>query len=342
MNYLVKSESALFYECGYSCDNGLFLRLKDGCYFITDGRYTIEAREFIKNSSIEIVEARDIFKKASEIIRKHKIKELIVDPKQFSLYEFEKLSSKLKINFKKRVGFEQLLRIKKSETEIEILKKAHEINRAAFENFLNFIKEQGVGRSEKELFLKAKEILTQHGLYELSFTPIVAINQNAAKAHALPSNHTILKNNDILLFDAGIKYKNYCSDSTRTTIISKDATFNKIQHLSKREYQKIYDTVLKAQEHAITHLKAGMKANEVDALARDIIAEAGYKDYFTHSLGHGIGLDIHELPIISKNSQTIIEDGMVFSIEPGIYIEGEIGVRIEDIVVIKNGRAEIL
>lgn len=119
-------------------------------------------------------------------------------------------------------------------------------------------------------------------------------------------------------------------------------SFDKTQHFKDSTLQKIYDTVLKAQEHAIKHARVGMKAKEIDALARGVIEEAGYGSYFVHSTGHGIGLDIHELPIISKRSETVIEEGMVFSVEPGIYIPHHYGVRIEDLVVMREGKARVL
>ncbi len=342
MSYLVKSESALLYECGYSCDNGLFLRLGSDGYFVTDGRYTIEAKESIKDSSVEIVENRDIFKSASEILRKNRVKSITIDPKNFTIFEFEKLTKKLRLNFKKTPNFEQNLRIKKTQNELEILKSAMTLNSEAFLRFLDFCKSDGMGKSEKELHKRAKEILENGGRYELSFNPIVGINADAAKAHALPSDELFLKEDDLLLFDAGIKYQGYCADRTRTAQVSRAATFEKNQTFKDTKKQKIYDIVLKAQEAAIAGVRAGMKACELDAIARDIIDKEGFGKYFNHSLGHGIGLDIHEQPVISKSSKTVLEDGMVFSIEPGIYLEGEFGVRIEDIVVIKEGRAEIL
>ena len=130
--------------------------------------------------------------------------------------------------------------------------------------------------------------------------------------------------------------------NTNAIKIGEAMRFGKEQKFNKSKHQKIYDIVRKAQETCISKIRAGMKASEVDKLARDVIENAGYGKYFLHSTGHGIGLDIHELPIISSRSNDIIENGMVFSVEPGIYLAGEFGVRIEDLVVIENNRAQVL
>ncbi len=184
--------------------------------------------------------------------------------------------------------------------------------------------------------------MSQSGKYDLSFDPIVAINANAAKPHALPTNKK-LKLHDLILVDAGVKYQRYCSDRTCTANANFEKfNFKREQKFKNKKYQKIYDIVLKAQLNAISNARVGMKASEIDKLTRDIITKAGYAEYFVHSTGHGVGLDIHEFPNINSKSDIIIEDNMVFTIEPGIYLPNEFGIRIEDSVVMKNGRAQIL
>jgi len=184
--------------------------------------------------------------------------------------------------------------------------------------------------------------MSQLGKYDLSFDPIVAINKNAAKPHALPTNKK-LKLNDLILVDAGVKYKRYCSDRTCTAVANFEKfNFKREQNFKDKKHQKIYDIVYKAQLNAIEKARVGMKASQIDKLTRDIIEKTGYGKYFVHSTGHGVGLDIHEFPNINSRSDVIIEDNMVFTIEPGIYLPNEFGIRIEDSVVMKNGRAEIL
>ncbi len=128
----------------------------------------------------------------------------------------------------------------------------------------------------------------------------------------------------MLLVDAGLKYKRYCSDRTRTSYVGDSFNFELSQRFKSKKIQKIYDTVLKAHDEAISKLRAGMSGRDVDRLARDVIDSAGYGKYFVHSTGHGVGLDIHEMPYISPRVDTILEDGMVFTIEPGIYIPDEV------------------
>lgn len=338
-NYLLQDENALYYECGYSCDHALYLKLGSEAFFITDGRYTTEAESAVKGA--EVVEGRNLLKIARQILRKHKVKTLHFNPHDLSAAEYNDLRKKLSLNLQANVNFSQKKRIIKTDEEVELIRESVRLNREAFEHFANYLGTKGIGASEKSLHFEAKAFLSQRGNLDLSFDPIVGINGNAAKPHAIPTDD-LLKEGDLLLFDAGVKYKRYCSDRTRTSQIGSGMDFCKAQTYSDPKRQKIYDTVLKAQEKAIEGVRCGMKAKEVDKLARDVITEAGYGDYFVHSLGHGVGLDIHELPTMSARSETVIEDGMVFTIEPGIYFAGEFGVRIEDIVVMKNGRAEVL
>jgi len=184
--------------------------------------------------------------------------------------------------------------------------------------------------------------MSQSGKLDLSFDPIIAINENAAKPHALPTSKK-LKKDDLILVDAGVKYKRYCSDRTCVTSANfEKLSFKREQKFRNKKHQKIYDLVYKAQLNAIENARVGMKACSIDALTRDVIEKAGYGKYFIHSTGHGVGLDIHEFPNINSKSDVIIEDNMVFTIEPGIYLPKEFGVRIEDTVVMKNGKAVIL
>lgn len=340
MNYLLKSESALYYECGYSCDNALLLILGKERFFITDGRYTLDAREQVQGA--EVIESANLYATLATIIRKNRVSVVYFDPYEITVKELDELTSKLhKVNFIVHENYSQLQRIIKTEEEIALIAESVRLNAQAFENFGVFLQNEGIGQSEHRLHFEAKRILSDYGRYDLSFDPIVAMEKNAAKPHALPSEETLEKG-DVLLFDAGIKYKRYCSDRTRTFEIGDRISVEKSQNITKAGRQKIYDTVLKAQEEAIKSVKEGMKAREIDKVAREVIDKAGYGSYFNHSLGHGVGLDIHELPRLSQRSRDFVTDGMVFTIEPGIYIPGDFGVRIEDVVVMKNGRAEIL
>jgi Xaa-Pro aminopeptidase len=336
---MLKNENSIYYECGYSCDNALYIRLGMEAYFITDARYTIAANENVQNAKVVI--GRDIYSEAFKILKKSKVKKVIFDPKEWSVAGFEKLSAKSKIIFKPKLDFSHKKRIVKSDEELLILAKATKLGRKAFKQLAKEFRENGFGEDEFSLTYKAKSILSSFGKYELSFDPIVAINASAAKPHATPTDISLSKN-DLLLVDAGLKYKRYCSDRTRTVQVNNSFTFGTKQKFASKKTQKAYDTVLKAHDNAIVKARSGMKAKKVDALTRDIIDKAGFAKYYIHSTGHGVGLDIHEMPYISSKSNTIIEDGMVYTIEPGIYIPNEFGIRIEDMVAMVDGKAVVL
>ena len=203
------------------------------------------------------------------------------------------------------------------------------------------MREKGIGLSEKRLFNEACNIFKNYGELELSFSPIVALGANSAKPHALPSDD-VLREFELLLLDAGVKYQRYCSDRTRTAEVSADIVFEKNMKFKDSLRQKVYDTVLKAHDASIKKAKVGVKASEIDKAGRDVIEKAGFGQYFIHSTGHGVGLDIHELPVIGARSQDIIEENMVFTVEPGIYLPGEFGVRIEDTVIAREMDVEII
>ncbi len=339
MNYILKNENAIFYECGYSCDNVIFIKLGSESFFVTDGRYEIEAREHAK--SVDVLVGQDIYQMAKELLGSNKIQNIVFDPHDWSVADFAKLSADMESIFQEALDFSRKKRIIKSELEVNKLSYAAKLGANAFDNFIANIKANGIGLDEFALTYLKKEYLSNRGTYELSFDPIVAINANAAKPHAMPT-YDVLKYNDLLLIDAGLKFERYCSDRTRTIFINEEMQSSTVQKFNSIKLQQIYDTVRKAHDETIAQLRCGMKSFEVDAIARNIIHKVGYGDYFVHSTGHGVGLDIHELPVISSKSDITIEDGMVFTIEPGIYLPDEFGVRIEDTVVMKDGRAEIL
>jgi len=351
-NYILQNENAVYFECGYSCDNLIYLSFGGDNYFITDARYEIEAKLLAKNC--EVLITNNLIRVARKVIKKSKIKRLYFDPNDFNLFTYNSLKNNLNTQFIPKPNFSKQKRIIKTKQEIKFIKKAMELGREGFKSLSNYINKNGIDKSEKYLFFKAKEFMSKVGELDLSFDPIVAINENSAKPHALPTDKK-LKKGDLLLVDAGVKYKRYCSDRTCTSFVSNELNFKRDQKFKSKFEQKIYDIVLKAQERAINKAKTGMKASQIDKLAREVIEKAGFGKYFVHSTGHGVGLDIHEYPNINRINDVIIEDNMVFTIEPGIYLPPEFnkktkgskevrsfGVRIEDTVVMKNGSAQIL
>ena len=339
MTRIHRDESALYYACGYSCDNAIYLDLGAEKYFITDGRYAVDAEENVQGA--EVLITRDLAKEATKRIRKSGVKKITYDPKEWDVYTFERLRNKTKVSWKPKLLLSQKQRIIKRPEEIVLLDQAARLGAEAFEEFGALVEVAGIGLNEQKLHQTAVAVMHGDEGRALSFDPIVAFNANAAKPHAHPDT-TKLHKGDLLLIDAGLKHQRYCSDRTRTVRVGKTISMGYEQRFKKRKLQRAYDTVLKAHDRAIAKAQNGMRASKVDALARDVIEKAGFGQYFVHSTGHGVGLDIHELPVISSRSRTRIGEGMVYTIEPGIYLPGEFGIRIEDTVVMEEGRAKVL
>lgn len=338
MNYILKNENAIFYECNYSCDNCFFIKVGSEAYFITDSRYTIDANENIKNAIV--IESNNLIKSAKSILKNLK-STLFYNPKELSISDIEELKKLKNLNLRAKKDFSAIKRAIKSDDEIVLIKEAVRLGKEGFNKFATSLRQSGLGKSEKHLSFQNMIDMTNFGELAVSFDAIVAINANGAKPHARPSDISLCQN-DLILVDAGIKYKRYCSDRTRTSSFDQNIDFELNQKFVNPKIQQMYDLVLKAHDEAISKARCGMKASEIDKIARDVIANAGYSKYFVHSTGHGVGLDIHEYPYISSKCDMTIQDNMVFTIEPGIYIQNEFGIRIEDMVVMKNGVAEIL
>lgn len=226
-------------------------------------------------------------------------------------------------------GLVEELRSVKDADELAILTKAIEIADEAFAQVAPTIRP---GHTEVEVAWMLEKAMRELGADSVSFETIVAAGPNAALPHHRPADVPI-QDGQPLLIDMGAKYQGYCSDLSRTIFIggSYDDTF-----------RKVYDTVLGAQLTAIATVEKGMTAGDCDGLARAVIDEAGYGDTFGHSLGHGVGLAVHELPGVGPRSTMVLEDNMAFTVEPGIYISGWGGVRIEDIVVMEEGKARVI
>ncbi|GIN86871.1 Xaa-Pro dipeptidase [Heyndrickxia sporothermodurans] len=216
------------------------------------------------------------------------------------------------------------LRLIKDDKEKEILKKAAEFADFAVQVGVNEIQE---GKTELDIIAAIEYELKKKGISEMSFATMVLTGANAASPHGNPGL-TKIKKGDLVLFDLGVVYKGYCSDITRTVAYD---------HVND-EQEKIYNIVLKAEVEAVKAIKPGITAKELDNIARNIISEAGYGDFFPHRLGHGLGIGVHEYPSITNTNELIIQEGMVFTVEPGIYVPNIAGVRIEDdVFVTKNG-----
>jgi len=337
------NENAVYYHCGYSNDNAILLSLGEESYLITDSRYTQEATEALLHTSPQtrVVTDSHLPKRAAKLIGKAKLKKIYYDPKTWDHYTISILQERTRLKWLAKPDLSKQERIIKHPEEIALLAKAVKQGARAFRDFAMMIDEEGIGKTEKELHFLAQNYMRRFGKNALSFDPIVAIGPNAAKPHAHPTQRRLAED-DLLLFDAGLQYRRYCSDRTRTVRVREGFAFNKKQKFGSKKIQKAYDAVLKAHDKQIEKAETGMRAREIDRIGREIIEKAGFGKYFIHATGHGVGLDIHELPVISARSKTRIENGMVFTIEPGIYIPDAFGIRVEDMVVMEEGRARVL
>jgi Xaa-Pro aminopeptidase len=336
---ITKNESEIFYEISYSNDNSLLLTDGVSNYLFTDGRYFEEAKSAAKNC--EVILSQTLFKSAAGTIRKERIQKLFFDPKNITHFEHEELNRLSTAALYPKKGILSKKRVIKSGEELKKIKTAVKLGKKGFKKFAAKLSEIKKEPDEFELAYLAKECLTWRGSFEASFEPITAIDENGANPHARATAKK-LKKGSLLLFDGGVKFERYCSDRTRTAYYQDGFEFKKKQSFKDKKLQHIYDTVLAAQEAAIEAARVGMKASELDGVARAVIEKAGYGEQFVHSLGHGVGLDIHEYPYISKKSDDILCENMVFTIEPGIYIPGHYGVRIEDMFVLTADGAEVL
>ena len=218
------------------------------------------------------------------------------------------------------------MRVVKTDEEIKKMIRAGELADEAIQIGINLLEE---GITELEIVAQIELEMKKRGVTEMSFSTLVLFGEHAANPHGNPGDRK-LRNNEFVLFDLGVIYEGYASDATRTV------AFGEVDE----EKQKIYEIVLEAQITAQKAVKPGMRAGELDLIARRVIEDAGYGEYFTHRLGHGIGKTAHEFPSINGSSDTILEPGMCFSIEPGIYIQGDVGVRIEDCVYVTETGCE--
>ena len=319
---VVFSKSNTFYLSGFESSNCQIVITKDKEYFVTDDRYINEAK--IVLSDRFIVVSGDI-----ELIA-----DLVGDAKKVGWdsdvpYQTYKL---LYDNFGERlVDIQSIIseaRMIKSQREIDNIIKAQSITDLAFSEVLKDLKE---GVSEIEIAAKIEYIFLKNGA-EIAFDSIVAFGENGASPHAHRTNRK-LKSGDFVTMDIGAKWNGYCSDMTRTV------GFGALS----QEQIDVYNIVLNAQQTAENSIRAGMSGHDADKIARDIISNAGYGEYFTHSLGHSVGVDIHEEIRLSPTAKdAIIKNNMVMTIEPGIYIPNKFGIRIEDTVLIKDNIANNL
>lgn len=327
---LITNEVNIGYFTGFFHSEGALLVTQDKTWLLVDFRYHEAAQK--KSHACEVICFQRLSDELIKLMKEVQIASLRIEIAYLSVERY--------LFFKKKFaeeGIEVLtdnaldekiasLRIIKDETEIEKLRKAQQIAEKAYLELLNDVKP---GITERMLAAKMEFLMKTYGAEDKSFDLITITGKKTSLPHGVPSDD-VVREGDFVTFDFGAIYEGYHSDTTRTVAVGH----------ADDDMQKIYQIVLEAQLKALTVVKAGVAASEVDKTARDIITSAGYGKYFGHSTGHGVGLDIHENPAVSTRSEAILQAGMIITDEPGIYLPNQFGVRIEDMLCVTESGYE--
>ncbi len=319
---LIVSEENRRYFTAFPSTDGFLIVTGDKSVFLTDSRY-IEAANAQCRECDEIVLFDSIKKSIEPVIEKLGIKKLAVEAGRLTLADLARFASSLDVEFVTDNELDEAIdsiRIIKNEEEIDLVVKAQRIAEKAFEHMLGFIK---IGMTEREIGLELDYFMLRNGAEALSFETIAVSGEKTSMPHGVPGERKI-KAGDFITMDYGAVVGGYHSDMTRTIAVG----------YVTDEMRAVYETVLKAQSAGFDAMKPGVPCSEVDKAARDVIKEAGYGEYFGHGLGHGVGVEIHEEPRVSPLGKKILEPGYLITDEPGIYIPGKFGVRIEGMAFI--------
>ncbi|MGI5898606.1 MAG: M24 family metallopeptidase [Christensenellales bacterium] len=331
---LISKPENIRYLSGFTGEGVLLLENggKDHTFqvIITDFRYTEQARQ--QSPGLEIYET-SAGKRQNEIVQEvlkdAGLDKLYIEADAITLSEYEELKSALSgVDLLKGGAEVEELRAIKSADEVENIRMAESLTDEAFSYLLTAVKP---GVTEMSLVALLYKFFLDNGAEDFSFSPIVASGENSSKPHAISGQRQI-KQGDLITFDFGCKINGYCSDFTRTIAVGG----------IDPELEKIYNIVLEANLKGLAAVKAGTMCKDVDAAAREHIASCGYGRNFGHSTGHGVGLEIHEAPRLSAASEQVLKSGMIVTVEPGIYLPGKGGVRIEDLVLVTEEGCEIL
>lgn len=316
------------YFTGFSSSDGFLLVTRKGSIFYTDSRYIEAAQRQIK--CCEVARGKQVFSQMKAYLNEKNVKTVAVEASGITLSEFSRLQSNENMS-----GFEfisdnsldsaiSIFRRVKCEQEVGKIIEAQKIAENAFLHILNFIKK---GRTEKEIQLELDFFMLRNGAEALSFDTIAVSGKNSSMPHGVPTDK-LIEDGDFITMDFGAVVDGYHSDMTRTVAVG----------FVTDEQRAVYETVLKAQTASLDVIRAGVTCAHADKAARDVIANAGYGEYFGHGTGHGVGIEIHEMPNLSPKSTMTLERGNIVTVEPGIYLPGKFGIRIEDMVfVTENG-----
>ena len=321
----IKDVYTIRYLTGFTGDSSILYADDRIAVLVTDGRYIDQARSELKYCRVQEYKG-NIWETIAELAGAHQ--KVGFDGDAFSYEDAKALQAALTATVEMVSVSLRTLRLIKDERELESLWQASKIADGAFERLLKEIK---AGMTEKELAARLEYYMRSLGSEGVSFDTIVASGHRSALPHGAPTDK-VVEVGDFVTYDFGAMYNGYHSDTTRTIVMG----------MANSWHREIYTVVQEAQYRGMKAAKPGITGKELDAEIRDYIESRGYGRYFTHGLGHGVGLEIHELPNINSKGDIPLQEGMVFSIEPGIYIQGRGGVRIEDTVVLTKEGAHSL
>ncbi|MDR1696018.1 MAG: aminopeptidase P family protein [Endomicrobium sp.] len=328
--FVFTGKTETFYLSQAAFDGFWILAVKDEIFVICSKMIENQVKEYFAGKDIHIYIGVSFAKSVSEILQNKNAENIAVDANYMTAADFFALNGNLEsagINVLRKNGILNGLRIVKTAQEIECLKESCKIVSKVCDTVKNELKP---GLSEIDIHYRIIELFARNNVKE-SFTPIVASGTNSANPHHASSGRKIAEN-DIVMIDLGCIYKGYCSDLTRTYFLGK----------INAKFFEIRDIVKKSHDAVISSIKAGQPFSSADKTARDIISSYGYKDKFIHTTGHGVGIEIHEMPSLSSNAEGVFLPKTAVTVEPGIYLEGEFGVRIEDTVIVNENGCEVL
>lgn len=324
---LTDSSDLREYLTGFSSSFGFVYTDSQESVFFTDPRYAEAAKAALKDQFIGVEIAKNCAV-VLDYIKSKKIKKLAVPFDRVTLSRFEELKAKRFKLVDSTPAFTRIMSVKTSE-ETGLVRKACEIAEKAFSLLLGELKE---GMTENETAALLEYNMRKCGAQDRSFETIAAFGKNTSVPHHATGLRKLAAGDPVLL-DFGCRFGGYCSDMTRTFLFGRSGK-------QIDDFAKTYEAVYRAHMTAAEKISAGITGRQADAVAREELKKEGLDKFFTHSLGHGIGVNIHEYPTLGPNGSGILENGMVFSIEPGVYFEGRFGIRIEDSVTLANGRVE--
>jgi Xaa-Pro aminopeptidase len=318
----------LRYLTGFSGSNGLCIITHAKVFFLTDFRYKEQIRDEIVCSR-SFITSGEIIEKAAKEKLFSRCKRVGIEKEYLTLAQYSELRKNFVMpRFVPTSELVESLASVKSQAEISLIKRAIVITDAVFAEILKIVK---AGISELDVSAEISYLHKKYGAEKDSFEPIVVSGPRGSLPHGKPSSKKI-KRGELVTLDLGCFYRGYCSDLTRTIAVGKPSGLAR----------KVYGIVLEAQQKAIDSAQSGIKAKKLDGISRDYIRSKGYGKHFGHGLGHGIGLQIHEFPRVSARSTHTLRSGNVITVEPGIYLPGKFGVRIEDDIVIRDGTCDVL